>query len=100
MPVLTVPGQTYASRVAASLVSAAGLPQLAAVDEAAYVDQAIALANDRAALGALHQHLEDQRMALPLFDSERYTRAFEALLLRMHARDQAGLAPDHLPAVG
>ena len=98
VPVLTVPGQTYASRVAASLVSAAGLPEMAVADEEAYVARAIALANDRAALGALQRHLEDGRMALPLFDSERYTRAFEALLMRMHERDQAGLPPDHLAA--
>lgn len=98
VPVLTVPGQTYASRVAASLVSAAGLPEMAVANEEAYVARAIALANDRAALGALQRHLEDGRMALPLFDSERYTRAFEALLMRMHERDQAGLPPDHLAA--
>jgi len=37
-------------------------------------------------------------MALPLFDSEQYTRDFEALLIRMFERDQAGLPPDHLLA--
>ena len=38
------------------------------------------------------------RMELPLFDSERFTREFEALLLRMHERAQAGLPPAPLLA--
>ena len=37
-------------------------------------------------------------MELPLFDSDRYARDFEALLTRMFERWQAGLAPDHLEA--
>lgn len=97
VPVLTVPGETFASRVAASLVTACGLPQLACADAEAYVRDAVALAHDRAALQALQRHLVEQRTALPLFDSARHARDFHDLLARMHARAQAGLAPDHLP---
>jgi len=98
VPVLTVPGATFASRVAASLVTACGLPDLAAPDEDGYVNLAIALAQEPATLQGLKQHLDSQRMSLPLFDSDQYARDYEALLQRMFDREQAGLPPDHLLA--
>lgn len=98
VPVLTVPGATYASRVAASLVSACGLPEMACADEEAYVQRAIHLAQSPVELRAAKAHLEAQRMTLPLFDTDRYTHHYEALLVRMFERQQAGLAPDHLLA--
>lgn len=98
VPVLTVPGATFASRVAASLVHACGLPDLAAPDEEAYVTLATALANDPATLAGLKAYLEANRLALPLFDTDGYARDWEALLQRMFDRWQQGLPPDHLPA--
>jgi predicted O-linked N-acetylglucosamine transferase (SPINDLY family) len=98
VPVITVPGATFASRVAASLVSACGLPDLAVPDEASYVAIAAALANEPATLAGLKQHLESQRMSLPLFDSDAYVRDYEALLMRMVERAEKGLPPEHLPA--
>lgn len=98
VPVLTVPGETFASRVAASLVTACGMPQMACADEATYVRMAVALAHRPDALQALQQHLREERLRLPLFDTARYARDYEALLQRMFERQQAGLPPDHLPA--
>ena len=98
VPVITVPGPTFASRVAASLVTACGLPDLAVADEASYVSIAAALANEPATLAGLKQHLESQRMSLPLFDSDAYVRDYEALLARMFERAERGLPPDHLGA--
>ena len=98
VPVLTVPGKTFASRVAASLVSACGLPELACAEDTAYVDRAIALAIDAPALAALRARLESERMTLPLFDAERYTRDFEALLIRMFERHMGGEPPVALAA--
>jgi len=98
VPVLTVPGPSFASRVAASLVAACGLPELACADAEAYVRSAVALGRDRARLQALRRHLDESRARLPLFDTARYTRDFEALLLRMHQRRLQGLAPAALPA--
>ncbi len=93
VPVLTVPGPTFASRVAASLVHACGLGDLACADAERYVAMACALAAERATLAGLKRHLEDQRLQLPLFDTECYARDYEALLQRMFERQQAGLAP-------
>jgi predicted O-linked N-acetylglucosamine transferase (SPINDLY family) len=99
VPVLTVPGPTFASRVASSLVDACGLGELACVDETHYVGLATALANEPATLQGLKTHLETNRMRLPLFDSERLARDLDALLVRMHERHLAGLAPAALPAL-
>jgi predicted O-linked N-acetylglucosamine transferase (SPINDLY family) len=93
VPVLTVPGATFASRVAASLVTACGLADWACADEEAYVRAAIALANEPGPLQAAQRHLDDNRMNLPLFDTERYARDYEALLMRMFEHRQQGLAP-------
>jgi hypothetical protein len=46
----------------------------------------------------MKQHLESQRMTLPLFDTDQYARDYEALLQRMFDRAEAGLPPDHLLA--
>ena len=98
VPVLTVPGETFASRVAASLASACGLQELVCADAPAYVARAVALANDRPALGLLRQRLAAGRLAHPLFDSARHARDFENLLMRMHERHLQGLPPAALPA--
>ncbi len=98
VPVLTVPGETFASRVAASLVQACELPAFVCASPQAYVDKAVSLLTGLDELRAAQAHLREQRMSLPLFDSRRYTRDFEALLLRMWERHEAGLAPAPLSA--
>jgi predicted O-linked N-acetylglucosamine transferase (SPINDLY family) len=100
VPVLTVPGPTFASRVAASLVTACGLDDLACQSEDDYVAFAIALANEPETLRGIKTHLDIHRRALPLFDAERLARDLDALLIRMHERHLAGLAPAALPAAG
>ena len=77
-PVLTTRGSTFAGRVAASLVHAAGLPELVAPTVDAYVARAIELARDPAARARLRAHLEGPGRASALFDTERTTRALEA----------------------
>ena len=98
VPVLTVPGPTFASRVAASLVDAVGLPDLACASADDYVDLAIALANESDTLRGIKAHLDLNRRTLPLFDAERLARDMDALLTRMHERHLAGLPPAALEA--
>jgi predicted O-linked N-acetylglucosamine transferase (SPINDLY family) len=98
VPVLTVPGPTFASRVAASLVDACGLADLACRSEADYVELATALANEPETLRGIKTHLDVNRHRLPLFDAERLARDLDALLTRMHERHLAGLPPQALPA--
>ena len=74
---LTCPGETFASRVASSLLCAIKLPELIATSLQDYEDIAIRLARDPASLDALKMKLDANRMVAPLFDTKRYARDFE-----------------------
>lgn len=67
-PVLTRPGETFASRVAGSLNHHAGLPELNATDDADFVRRAVRLGRDPAWREAVRQRLAAARSASPLFD--------------------------------
>ena len=97
VPVVTVLGETFAQRVAASLLHASGLPELACRDEGHYEWTVLRLAADRQARDALRARLVAQR-GQPLFDGARFARDIEALYERMWARAVAGLPAAHLPA--
>lgn len=75
-PVLTMPGATFASRVAASLLEALELPELVVADRAAYV--ALAIATSRADAAALRATLDARRASTPLFDARAMAQALEA----------------------
>jgi predicted O-linked N-acetylglucosamine transferase (SPINDLY family) len=100
LPVLTHAGETFASRVAASLLTAVGLPELIAASREAYGAAAIDLAKDPDRLNALRERLERNRATAPLFATALYTQRLEAALEAMHARRVAGLPPEdiHIPA--
>ena len=83
LPVLTCPGHSFASRVAASLVRAAGLPQLAVADGEAYEAEAVRLGQDAPARAALRAHLVGQRGQLAVFDAARLCRSLEAAYVQM-----------------
>jgi predicted O-linked N-acetylglucosamine transferase (SPINDLY family) len=98
LPVVTLCGQTYASRVAASVLAAAGVPELAFSSVEDYRLAITALALDAPLRTHYRERLVGGRMDLPLFDTPRWTREFEALLGRMVGRWRAGLVPEHLAA--
>ncbi|SPJ17804.1 conserved hypothetical protein [Burkholderiales bacterium] len=99
LPVLTVLGESFASRVAASLLIAAGLPELVAADLDNYERIALELARERGRLLELRERLAASRETCALFDSARYTRDFEALIARMVERHDLRLRPEHLLSV-
>ena len=96
LPLLTCLGETFAGRVAASLLRAIGLPELVALDLDDYERRAVALATDRAALARLKRKLAENRLAAALFDSKRFTHNLEAAYQTMLERHAAGLPPDHI----
>lgn len=98
VPVLALMGQSFASRVAGSLLHALDLPDLACTDIDQYIHLAIALAQEPARFQALKARLELGRTQSTLFDGRRFARDFEQLLLRMVARQDAGLPPAPLAA--
>jgi predicted O-linked N-acetylglucosamine transferase (SPINDLY family) len=79
VPVVTRIGDTFASRVAASILHAAELPHLVTDDTEGYYALAARLATQREELRALKAHLEAVRFTCPLFDSPAYTRDLERL---------------------
>jgi predicted O-linked N-acetylglucosamine transferase (SPINDLY family) len=93
VPVLTCPGETFASRVAGSLLHAVGLPELIAASLADYAALASAIAADRDRLAALRQKLERNRRTCPLFDTDRFTRRLEAAYDIMWQRTRRGSPP-------
>ena len=79
-PVLTRCGQTFVSRMGASFMQAAGLPDWVAHSDADYVAIAQRMAADRPGLLALRRSLRQRLLARPAWDIDRYTADFGALL--------------------
>ncbi|MCB1997562.1 MAG: hypothetical protein KDG57_17110 [Rhodoferax sp.] len=98
LPVLTQVGRSFSARVAASLLTAVGLPELAVADAEDYETLAVRLAQDRAALVDIRDHLWDQRRDLPLFDNLSFTDELGQLFERMVMRWHDGQAPAPLMA--
>lgn len=96
LPVLTRIGNTFASRVAASLLRAADLPELVTQSTEEYETLALALATDPVRLRAIRQKLAAGRDTCALFDTPRFTRGLEAAYRAMWDRHLAGLPPAHI----
>lgn len=89
-------GETFVSRVSASIVRAAGLGQLVAFNDSDYENLVLRLAGDRGYLEQIRQGLAENRLSCPLFNTELFSRHLEAGLEMVCERHMAGLAPDHL----
>jgi predicted O-linked N-acetylglucosamine transferase (SPINDLY family) len=83
LPVLTCKGDTFASRVAGSLLSAAGMTELITSSLEAYEACALRLARNTPELIALREKLSRGRDTAPLFDTPLFARHLEAAYLRM-----------------
>jgi protein O-GlcNAc transferase len=83
VPVLTLRGGHFVSRMGASFMTVAGLPDWIAEDAAAYVRTAAGAARDRAALLTLKAGLRERLLARPGWDADRYARDFGQALRAM-----------------
>lgn len=93
VPVLTRTGDTFAGRVAASLLTAVGLPELITRSAGEYEDLACALARSPERLAGLRAQLARNRNSMPLFDTARMTRDLETAYSGMWQLHQRGEAP-------
>lgn len=94
VPVLTFAGRSFASRVCASLVRAAGIPEMVCDGPDAFVARAIELAtNDRLSLRAIRERLIAQRDTCTLFDIKLLANKLEGLYQQMAAEYAAGALP-------
>jgi predicted O-linked N-acetylglucosamine transferase (SPINDLY family) len=80
VPMLSLKGTTFAGRVGESLLAAVGQSELVTPSIEAYRATLFALAADRERLWHYRDHLERERYRCPLFDTDGFTRDFEALL--------------------
>jgi predicted O-linked N-acetylglucosamine transferase (SPINDLY family) len=96
LPVLTLMGRSFASRVAASLLNAIGLPELITTTQEEYEALAIDLALNSNKLTDIKNKLKANRLIAPLFDTPLFTKNIETAYIKMMERHQADLKPDHM----
>jgi predicted O-linked N-acetylglucosamine transferase (SPINDLY family) len=90
VPILTCAGKTFAARVAASALTAVGLPELITNNLADYEQKGLMLLSDPQRLWELRSRLQSQRNGAPLFDTTRLCRHIEAAYSDMHSRAARG----------
>jgi len=93
LPVVTCCGQSFAGRVAASLLRAIGMPELVTNDLESYEKLALQLASAPLLLKDLRNRLRRNRLSCPLFDTDRYRRNIETAYYTMWKRWQSNQAP-------
>ncbi len=93
VPVLTLDGRSFASRVCGSLVRSAGLPELVCASGEEYVDRAVALGRDRRPIQGYRETLAAGRDACVLFDTPLLVRELETLYRRMWSDHLSGDLP-------
>jgi predicted O-linked N-acetylglucosamine transferase (SPINDLY family) len=93
LPLVTLRGETFVSRVAASLLAATGLSELITDTLADYEALALKLATTPDLLTALRAKLQANRLTAPLFDTDRFCRHLESAYLTMVENHLAGEAP-------
>jgi protein O-GlcNAc transferase len=96
LPLVTCPGATFASRVAASLLHAIGLPELVTADLAHYERLAVELARSPDKLTQVRRKLAEHRTTWPLFDTPRFVRNLERAYQAMWQVYASGQSPQPL----
>ncbi len=93
LPVVTIAGETFASRVAGSLLMELGLSELIAESVEAYVALILGLAQDTQRRQNIHAKIRSNLQTSALFDGARFTKTFERALLEVYRLRQAHQAP-------
>ena len=96
IPVLTLLGESFASRVAASLLTAVNLSELITNTQQAYEMLAIELATNPTRLYNIKEVLKKNRLITPLFDTPLFTKNIESLYIKMLERYHADMQPDSI----
>lgn len=99
LPIITLMGESFASRVAASLLYAINLPELVTTSQAEYELLAIELATNPLKLNSIKQKLTKNRLTTPLFNAQLFTKNLEATYMQMYERDMADLPPEHITII-
>jgi protein O-GlcNAc transferase len=100
LPLLTCSGETFSSKVAASLLNAIGLPELVTTTLDDYERAAVDLALSGKKLALIKNRLAENRLSAPLFKTELFTRHLESAYQAMFDRYRAGSGPEHIYVAG
>jgi protein O-GlcNAc transferase len=100
LPVITCLGRSFAGRVAASQLEAAGLPQLVAGSLEGYEALALRLAREPGLLASYRTRLVEGRKFAPLFDADRFRRHIEMAYIQMHENARSGEGPRNFSITG
>ncbi|KAG9509114.1 UDP-N-acetylglucosamine--peptide N-acetylglucosaminyltransferase 110 kDa subunit, partial [Fragariocoptes setiger] len=95
-PMVTMPKETLASRVASSQLACLGTPELIASSWKEYEDIAVRLGQNREYLKAIRAKVWQARTDSRLFDVKSYVVNLESLFLKMWRRYEQGHEPDHI----
>merc|ERR1712241_1164095 len=95
-PMVTLAGETLASRVASSQLLTLGCPELVARDREGYENIAVKLGNDSDYRRAIRNRVWEQRINSPLFNVRIYAKDLEDLFLKMFEKFRKGEKPSHI----
>ena len=93
---ISLPLETLASRVGASLLHTLGCPELVAESYDDYENIAVRLGNDPAHLKSIRAKVWSRRLKCPLFNTALYTQHLEQLFIQIWNRYTNNLLPDHI----
>lgn len=96
LPVLTLAGESFSGRMAASLLHAVGLPELVVGSTKDYENLAIELAQSPNKVISLKNKLAKNRDICPLFNAPLFARHIETAFREVNRLRIEGLAPEHI----
>ena len=96
LPVLTLEGNSFNSREAASVISALNLPELITTTKEEYESLAIELATNPEKLKIIKDKLVSNLSTAPLYNTKLFTKNLESAYTEMYERCHQGLDPDHI----
>jgi len=96
LPVLTLKGNSYPSRMASSIIHSVNMPELITSSQEDYESLAIELAIDLEKLKIIKDKLLSNLSTAPLYDTPLFTKSLESAFSKMYDSYQKGLDPDHI----
>ena len=96
LPLITMIGESFNSREAASILNSINLPELITNSMEEYEALAIELATNPDQLTKIKDKLHNNLAVAPLFDTPLFTKNLESAYTQMYERHQKGLEPDHI----
>ena len=96
LPLLTLVGKSFVSRVGASALNVLQLPELISYSQAEYESRAIELAKSPDQLLDIRKKLQANRTRSPLFDPKHVTKYIESAYIKMHEHYRSALPPEHI----